>query len=263
MVVDKILAYLSQEKITLDEWRAREFGTLCQVAMSRQANKFDGPFKWRVSSSGDCARKLAMDSLGFEANGKEQDSRSKLTFLFGDMIEAVGIVLAQAAGVQMLGVGLKQIEVKVPGLVEIIGHPDGIVYDDGLHLFECKSMNDRAYGRFEDGEIDEKYLAQVNLYMGALKLQDCVFIAFNKNNGLFDERIVPFDREIANRAYANILKASRATKENLPERLPFDEKGFAHWSCVYCKFYGTCMVEPGVAEKVLVKNAYKLKKVAA
>ena len=46
-----------------------------------------------------------------------------------------------------------------------------------MGLFECKSMSSYSFERFEKGEIDEGYIAQIQAYMFASGMPWCVIVA--------------------------------------------------------------------------------------
>ncbi len=266
MVVDKILAFLSENKLTSNDYLIREIGSLASWAFKRQfLDEYeDKPFTLRLSSAGKCPRQLAYGYWGFEKKGKEIDGRGRITFFQGDMVELMIMALARISGCKITATGFNQLSVELPvnlgeptETILIKGHPDGILIDDETYLVECKSMSSFGYDDFERGNIDESYLAQINLYMLALNLQKCVFVAINKNNGVINERIINYDDKIARNTKDSLVKILTSTKDTLPEaRFKADEKGFYPWNCLYCSFWGHC--HP-TAEKVLVGKAYKLR----
>lgn len=266
MIVDRILKFLSEEKQEIEGGARYEVEKLAGYSFQRQFQtneESDTKGKLRMSSCGKCPRQLAYKFLGIPTEGKEIDGRAKLIFFAGDLCELVITNLAKLAGVILTATGLNQIhlEGKV-GEVVVTGHPDGMVLHDGeWHLFECKSMSDYAFDRFQkDSYLDDSYIAQVNIYMYKMNLKKCVVVGYDKNSGVMHEIIVPFSLEVATRAMDNLRAVVKSTESNLPARpyLP-DEKGFFPWMCMYCHAYKTCLIDSGLAEKVLVRNAWKLK----
>lgn len=263
MVADKILAYLSLKERPKDEQVKREIEKLAGIAFERQFQsedkKKDG---LRLSSSGKCVRQLAYGLHGFEASGKELDSRARLVFWAGDLTEMTLVALAKVAGCQITATGFGQLKVKLTiAGKEIEGHPDGLLLEGNeLLLLEVKSMSSYAYERFEKGFIDPSYLAQINCYMEALGVHRCVFLAQNKDSGVISEKIVDKNDELMDLVEVNLTTVITSTKENLPER-PYqpDAKGLYPWMCAYCAYHKTCLIEPKLAEKVVVNGSYKLK----
>lgn len=265
MIVDAIGRYLTEKAKTLDEALKYEVEKLAGWAFKRQFmtdDESDTKGKLRMSSCGKCARQLAYAFHGIEKKGKEQDARSKLVFFTGDLIELVITNLAKLAGVVMTATGLNQLTLtgKV-GETAVTGHPDGMVLHEGKwYLFECKSMSSYSFERFQkDSYLDPSYISQTNIYMHKLDLDACVVVGYDKDSGVMHEVIVKKDSEVVKRAVANLQTVVDSTPETLPEppaELNYDqETGFYPWNCLYCSYWGHCRTN---AEKVLVRNAYKL-----
>jgi hypothetical protein len=197
-------------------------------------------------------RQQAYKILGFEENGKEVDSRSKMVFFAGDMAELAIVQVAKLAGCAITACGVSQVAVGLDGMR---GRPDGVL--DGTHLVEVKSMSSFSFKDFEKGELDDGYRYQCNAGMEALKLDKCVIVALNKDAGVLAEMVIAKNPEVVDDIYKRIDTLAKATKEHLPDR-PYqpDDKGFYPWQCRYCAWFKTCL--PG-SELVLVKNSYKLK----
>jgi len=264
MIVDKINTYLSQRETTLDESLRYEVEKLAGWCFKRQFMTDESPVtkgKIRLSSCGKCPRQVAYAFHGIEKNGKETDSRAKIIFWTGDLAELTITGLAKLAGCCITATGLNQITVKLPVNGSVIeGHPDGLfLHEKELYLLEVKSMSSFSFARFEKGEIDEGYRAQINAYMECLGLQKCVLVALNKDNGILAERVVEKDEKIVSKIRENIKAVLHSTPEDLPpppKELDPDPKGFFSWVCLYCSYWGHCRPD---AEKVLVRNSYKLK----
>ncbi len=262
MIIDKILAYLSQEGKTLDEVLRYEVEKLAGVSFQRQfMTEENGVSKGilRLSSSGKCARQLAYGFHGFEKKGKEIDARAKIIFFQGDLVELMLASIAKLSGCNLAATGLHQATVELPvngGFIK--GHTDGLLIEPGeILLAEFKSMSSYAFERFQDGYIDDSYIAQYNAYMASLGLKRCVFVGLNKDNGVLHEMVIHRDDEIVAKCRENLLTVIKSTPEKLPApAYQADEKGMYPWQCLYCAYWGLCRPN---AEKVLVRNAYKLK----
>jgi hypothetical protein len=264
MIVNQINAYISGTPNYNEELK-KEVAQMAGDCFARQfmEERKEEPRNLRLSSAGKCARALAYDYLGFDQSGKVIDSRAKMVFWLGDAVELTVVCLAKLAGISITGTGKDQIKVdlKVGDGVEISGHPDGIVEHEGERfLLEVKSMTSYGFSEFERGTINETYLCQVDSYMEALGLEKCVFVAINKESGVLGERILTKNKERVQFVRDNIQAVLKSTKEELPKR-PYtpNEKGFYPWQCAYCPSYKTCLVDTGMAERVLVSKAYKLK----
>lgn len=264
MIAEQISAYLADTNSTVNEHLAYQIEKLAGYAFRRQfmtqAEERTGIIT--LSSAGKCPRQIAYGLHGLPRNGKEIDGRGRLTFFQGDLVELTLMTLARLAGCPIVGTGLNQITVKVRiGETDIIGHPDGfLISPDGTRLVECKSMSSYAFERFERGEIDDGYYAQMNMYLEGTNLNECVMLAMNKDNAIVGESIVYRDPILINKIKEKLAAVLISTKENLPApppELDADGKGLYPWNCLYCAYWGNCRVG---AQKVLVGKSYKLKK---
>lgn len=256
MIVEKINKFLSEEKTNIEQAIVSEFALMASESFRRQfITDREERNGISMSSCGKCPRALAYKFHGFKEEGKEIDTRGKMTFFFGDMVENAIVAIANLAGCAIESTGKNQLEVVAHICGNAIkGHPDGII---GERLFECKSMNDMAYQRFERGEIDDTYRAQANMYMMKLGLKECIMLAMNKNTSVLGELIIKFDPKIVSNTIESIESVVKSTKDILPEpRFTANDKGFYPWNCLYCAYWGHC--KPN-AKKVLVGKAYKLK----
>lgn len=254
MIVDKINEYLSTSGKQIDGAILLEVQSLAKAAFDKQfglreAREVTKPY---FSSIGKCIRQQAYKILGFEESGKQIDSRAKMIFFQGDMVELAITQVAKVAGcnITVSGLGQESIEWK-----NMRGRPDGVM--DGTHLVEVKSMSSYGFGEFQRGLLDEGYRYQCNAGMAALGLKACVVVGLNKDSGILHEMVIAYDPAIIADIEERIETLANATKENLPER-PYhpDAKGFYPWQCRYCAWFKTCLP---TAELVLVKHAYKLK----
>ena len=265
MIVDKIYQYLSAEGKTLDEVLKYEVEKLAGASFKRQfMTEENGVAKGvlRLSSAGKCSRQLAYKYHGLEIKGKAIDARAKIIFFQGDLVELMLASIAKLSGCNIVATGLHQatVDFRVNGQF-VKGHTDGLLIEPGeVLLTEFKSMSSYSFDRFLEGYIDDSYIAQYNTYLSALGIKRCVFVGLNKDNGVLHEMVITLDEKIVESARANLLTVIKSTPDALPER-PYspDEKGFYPWQCAYCPAYETCLIETGMAERVVVKNSYKLK----
>ena len=253
MIVEKINAYLNSTGQTIPEAILNEVGELAKWSFQRQfGEREETEAKLRLSSVGRCVRQQSYKLLGFEENGKSIDARARMVFFTGDIAEIAIVQLAKAAGANITFSGKDQKTVSLEG---IEGHPDGVV--DGDTLLEVKSMSSFSFKDFERGVLDEGYRYQINAYAEALGLSKAIVVALNKDAGVLAEMAVTKDPAIVNDIKLRIKIIQKATKDKLPPR-PFapNDKGFLPWQCNYCFAYKHCWPS---AERVVVKNAYKLK----
>lgn len=266
MIVDRINTYLTEQGKTINEYYAQELGKLAEWSFKKQFCIDEEPVskgKLRLSAAGKCPRALAYAYHGFERKGKEKDSRSCVVFFQGDMVEAMVVQLAKLSGCTLLGVGMNQVTVNL-GIngTSIPGHPDGfLLHEQSIGLLEVKSMSSYAYERFEKGEIDEGYKAQIQMYLKTSGCKWCVLVAVNKDSGVMNERTIHFDADLVAQTEENLKKVLLSTPELLPDAprtLDCDKAGVYSWVCLYCQFWGLCRP---TAQKVLVGRSYKLKEV--
>jgi CRISPR/Cas system-associated exonuclease Cas4 (RecB family) len=243
MIRDKIEAFLNAEDCRAHESIAEILSftkeSLAHSFRRQFIDKAENRPTLRLSSIGHCPRKQAYQMHGEKPNGKKIDARAKMVFFQGDQIEAVIVALAQLAGVDITSCGQDQMEVEFEG---VNGHPDGIVTHEGKkYLFECKSMSMYGFKDFKAGKIDKAHLFQMNCYMQALSLDKAIYLAFDKNSGHFEERIVDKSETLIAEAKEIIGNLRKTTKEKLPSR-PYQKnaKGAYDWHCDYCAYSMTC-----------------------
>ena len=122
------------------------------------------------------------------------------------------------------------------------GHIDGLVTgvpgaEKTTHLLEIKTANDRNWKMFKKDGVklnSAKYYAQVQLYMGYLKLKRALFVCVNKNDEqIYFERI-KFDEsefKFYKRKAFSILSS-----EEIPDKI-----GDATWyECKFCSSFDIC-----------------------
>ncbi|MBD3194070.1 MAG: hypothetical protein GF317_03380 [Candidatus Lokiarchaeota archaeon] len=266
MIVDKIYEYLSDKNKTIDEALRYEVEKIAGVIFKRQFMSETNEVEKgtiRLSSVGRCPRQTAYMFHGFERNGKEIDSRARIVFWTGDLAEMTIIALGKAAGCQIYASGLQQQRIHlIANGFSIPGHPDGIHIDDDnkVRLIEVKSMSSYGFELFQNNKIDFSYIAQINAYMEAKKLDETIMIAYNKDSGILSERIIKKDDNVVKEINNNILLIINSSPESLPEppgEYEPNSKGFYAWQCLYCPYWGHCRTD---AEKVLVGKSYKLKR---
>lgn len=255
MIVDRINEFLSSKNQTVDEAIVNDVALLCKVAFLKQfLRREDKAPTLRLSSIGKCTRQQAYTVLGYEQKGKKIDSRARMVFFMGDLAEIAIIQLARAAGCDIANFGQDQAVVEIDG---VSGHPDGILKAEKNYLVEAKSMSSFSFKEFERGVLDVGYLWQINAYMHALGLDQAIVVGLNKDAGVLHEMVISKDKAIVDEILTRISRLKNATKDNLPDRdYKSNEKGFFPWQCLYCAFHETCLPN---AEKVVIKNAYRLK----
>jgi len=269
MITDRITKYLEENKTTVNDYLSKNVEKLAGHSFQRQfmgkEDKDNNDYykhKLRLSSAGKCPRQVAYKYHGFDKAGKEIDGRAKIIFFQGDLAELMLMNLAKLAGCPVMATGLEQISLFFPveagdGIHFIEGHPDGYIIDKGCLLVECKSMSSFGYRKFEKGEIDDSYRAQINVYLEASGLDSCILVAMNKDNGAIGEMRIEKDMQIVMQSHENMVSVISSGRTELPEPMfECNDKGMYPWNCLYCSYHETC--KPN-AEKTLVGRSYKLK----
>lgn len=152
-------------------------------------------------------------------------------FETGHIIERRVIRDLKRAGLKVTGRQLKFKDFKN----KFRGHCDGIV--EGLrespkpHILEIKSVNDKGYQDFLKNGMtsNEKYAAQIQIYMGYFGLDRGYFVLENKNTSARYYERVKFDRELFERLKAKAL----AIIEAKTPPAPINESPM-WWQCRIC-----------------------------
>jgi len=124
----------------------------------------------------------------------------------------------------------------------LMGHTDGIVTgipgdEETPHLLEIKTMNDKRFKQYiKDGLklSNPQYWVQIQLYMGCLNIDKCLFIVENKDNEHRDYQMYDFDPEVYLR-YKDV-GFQILTSENAPNKI-----GSSIWhECKMCDAFKYC-----------------------
>ena len=127
---------------------------------------------------------------------------------------------------------------------KIKGHVDAIGYlrDDPKkinYLIEIKTMNYRRFTELTKGLVPKEYIAQMNVYMYALKIKSGFLVALNKDTSELYLTQLQLD-EMAAQININRLKQIVASTQE-PERLSI--RGLPHTICQWCAFKDHCWGE--------------------
>jgi hypothetical protein len=214
-----------------------ELGKVLQAKLASKAEERVPTL--RMSNIGRPLRQLWYELNGYKS--EEIEGKTQLKFLYGDLIEALVLVLAEASGHD---VSRFQEEIIVDG---IVGHIDAVI--DG-ELVDIKSASPFGYSKFENGELFTNdtfgYVGQISGYAHALNLP-ARFVAVNKVLGGICTLKVPQsiidNYDIKTRIEK--AKVSIAAKE-IPERCyedePYQKSGNRKLStgCYFCGFKQEC-----------------------
>lgn len=92
-------------------------------------------------------------------------------------------------------------------------HADGICdFEDGTgkHILEIKSMNGTNWNKFKKHGVFKshiKYYRQMQMMMAMFRIENSLFVAYNKNTSEYHAQIVPFDQEEWDAMYTRIQAA--------------------------------------------------------
>lgn len=171
----------------------------------------------------------------------EVDARRMRIFELGHMIEAWLIQSLKDAGLTVYD---KDEAGKQFGFIdeEIAGHCDGVVVglpeSDKPHLLEMKGLAHDWFTKLQKSGLEaysRPYWVQIHIYMYKLELEDCLFMAMNKDNcELYYER-VKLDTRLAK---AELLKGKEIARSvNEPER-KYAKSNF--FKCKMCDYQKEC-----------------------
>lgn len=167
------------------------------------------------------------------------DKRIARIFERGDWEEERIIRDLRSVGVTVTDQQLEMID----NTGHVCGHIDGIVsnvagYDtDDRMLLELKTMNDKRFSTYLKEGIkssDPEYYVQMNMYMGKLGLQKCLFIVTNKNNEQRDYQVYDYDPNCFDE-HENIA-IDILTSEFPPDRIGHR----TYYACKMCSAYEYC-----------------------
>lgn len=132
----------------------------------------------RLSQIGKEDRKIYYDTRA-DVEAAEVDGATKFKFLYGDIIEAILLLLIKTAGYEVTD---EQKEVTVDG---VKGHMDCKI--DGV-VSDIKSASPYGFKKFVDGSILSGndpfgYVSQISAYADAEGEDEAAFIALNKVDG--------------------------------------------------------------------------------
>ena len=241
-----------------------EFQYAAANAVMRQLTEREASKQWDRPSGWKCP--LAKLYTKLEPQSAEPITlQQTMTFLMGDIYEAVAVLMAKAAGVDLRHTGHNQLTLET---AMGTGHPDGIVWDDmpvPVELLEVKSMADYGFRLFQKGEWgdDGGYVSQASAYTLAAFEQGLIpspryrVLAVNKLTLEIDDKV--FDADVAQLGVRTLqrMQVSRAEKlEDIPR--PFEPKysykdGATEqelpWQCAYCDYKKACWGRDGFTIK--------------
>jgi hypothetical protein len=245
--------------------------------------------RMRMSALGKCARALSYRLHETPTDGRTIDARAKMTFLLGDVVEAVTVLLLSDAlrgtGWRLADYATDQRTVELwvdqplsPGEgMNITGHPDGILLgpDGERYVLEVKSTS--SYGflawqrRVRDGQPawdeTDSYWWQTQGYIHAMGADGAICLAVGKEHGAILSWHQPRDEGYLSKVAEHLHLAS-LPPEDAPRMLPCGTQlvpviklskrdGVTHlkghgalpFQCQYCDAFRTCRGPQGLREE--------------
>lgn len=212
-------------------------------------NKHEEARSWsnglRASSSGKCARAIAYQYHGYDA--EPLNWRARLVFRLGDIIESDLVGVARLYG---LTDEQKECSITIDG-VEIKGHVDGILGDTVVDFKSTTTFGfKKAKGNPTKGVKEDvgDYLFTMHFYMKALSLEKALLVYYCKEQSDLHEVSLKYDPKIWDMVEERFRKVILSKKDSLPDREFFpNEKGALPWQCSYCSFNRQCWPEYSLA----------------
>ena len=236
-ILIKVRSYLAQAnrgEASMPPEMIEKFKEMCGTALDKQFNS--PPRKPTIRMSG-IGQPLCKQQMAMAGNEEEAEYNLKMKFLFGDVIEAMAVVIMEAAGVNITseqeGVTLDVGDVKLKGTLDVVIESNGeeAVYDvksASPYAFDSKFSD---FGGFHAIHEDDPfgYIAQGYGYAEAKGLPFGGWIAINKVNGEWAVAVPPLvDREYRAEALATIATNVEAIVSGAPFERCFTETAEIH-----------------------------------
>ena len=210
--IQEFLDKAGQGEVELPDHLITEFKESCELAIRKQFTKRESP-KLRMSGIGS---PICKQILSLQNCPKETSYNDIMRFLFGDLIEAVAMLVIKAAGIKVVG------EQKPSQIIldkeNIKGTLDVIIEEDGVQkVWDIKSASPFSFDyKFRKGYDKIKdddpfgYIVQGHLYGESNKMPFGGWIVVNKSTGEWAVVDAPSDIEERKRVIKeanNIVKA--------------------------------------------------------
>lgn len=226
----------------VDPQRADAFGRELANIITRRLGETRGQSYLRMSNLGKGDRQLWYEINKPELAGEELSPSTKIKFLFGDILEALLLFLAEEAGHDVQN---RQAQVEVEG---VKGSIDATI--DGV-LVDVKSASSPSFKKFDQHRVPEDdpfgYMEQLSGYSEGMGQLDAGFLAIDKQLGH-----IVFDPHTADELAAYRIRdrakhaAQVVASDQVPERCylpePHGKAGnlVLGTNCSYCPFKKEC-----------------------
>jgi len=246
-------------EVTLPKHLVKEFKESCGTAVEKQFSKQrNEPEKLRMSGLG---KPVCQQQLGLQQLPKQSSYNNIMRFLFGDLIEAVAMLVMKASGIKIIA-EQKPCELVLNG-EKIKGTLDVILDEDGENkVWDIKSASPYAFDyKFKRGYEAIKdddafgYIMQGHLYGEANDIPFGGWIVVNKSTGEWAVVHAPEDqmeerKQIIQQAN-DTVKAIRTQKFKVPFKAEWEtykDKGevirtrnkLMPKMCTFCDYKSHC-----------------------
>ena len=188
-ILEKVQSFLkraTEESVEISEELVEEFGEACKSALRKQfIEKRNLKFTKRISNIGKPLCQLKMENKGVEKEG--QPYNNKMKYIFGDLIEALAVVILKSSGVNVnstqKAVSYKSNKIKIDGTYDI--EIDNAIYDiksASPYAFEHKFGEGGGFNSIAEDDAFG-YLSQGYLYSESEKKKFGGWIVINKSTG--------------------------------------------------------------------------------
>ena len=199
-------------------------------AQEEEDRKWASPI--RMSSAGQCARKIAYQLHGFKM--EPLSARARMLFRLGDLVEKDLVEVSVKYGLVDMQ---KEVEVEIAGHT-IKGHIDGRVGDT---VVDFKSCSDYAFKLAESGKIDESYSCNMHMYMKGMGLKKALLVYYKKHTSHICEVEINWDDRVWDTIVNRWVSVLNSDKDSLPAReYGPNAKGKLPWNCSYCSACQHC-----------------------
>ena len=230
--LNKLFRKATDGKCKLPKKYHKEFQDKCLEVLTKQfMPKEPREFKYRMSQIGRDIRMLQCQKLGLETDAPLPDNFS-LKMTYGDLVEALIIVLLKASGVN---VQVEQLECELELEHQLITGTLDIIIDD--KVWDIKTCSDYAYKfKFVDfktlyAKDDFGYVPQLYLYSEATGYDVGGWIVINKSSGQI--KIIKASKskkvyeEVLDSVAQNIISLQHTYDiSDIDDTLPLEEESF-------------------------------------
>lgn len=242
-----LLTKAMKEGVDLPDELVEEYKEACVAALTKQFSPREQEgFRYRLSAMGKPLCQLQMEKAG--ADREDPEPFFLMRMLFGDLAEALLILLLKAGGVD---IGKQHEKVEWDG---IPGELD-IIIDD--RVYDIKTASQYSYKHkfesYESLKADDSfgYITQLYGYAVAKGIPAGGWIVMDKSSGQVKLIEAPTEGDEETLALHKIAKNKKALEDNIPFKRCFEaeEETFYKkptgnktlgFNCSYCAYKKTC-----------------------